>query len=911
MWKIEVGVWIILFPQPCLLLRDDLYYELLAWFFMTVFFILLQSKHHRHNAVKRRSTSSITSPPTSPTFSVSSDDQPPPTVNQSLTVAELENVRSVSQYSNYTSVSSATSFDDLVIAVASPEHVPTENGIYSSDLSEFPSVGPPTSRKLQESTLVVSTSDINLESKDSPTKSPVIMVDVFDDDVSSGTEDDCMSPTTQLHATNGAPCGSILATNASENISKLEDSPEAAAEIIVPDVDVLSQEILSHISTVGMTLDEDLFAKLPGEDSPIIQRKLTQHTAFPSATISSTPHQTGVFPSSSYIDDTSYDPSLASVDNGTSFSSIGNKDSSHSTPTTRHRYQDSHKLARKMASSNSSLVSKDSEHYHVHISPHVANKNKQSKQIKPSSNLLNGPRSSPPKLTQHDKYQTSSVNSPPVSRQWREISPQNSDEPNEEFVLPPPPQFQCDDITGTQYDATHVNDFFTNRSTQSPKNPGITRSASSASRLMNSQDHSSPTTSRKQAKSLEVRKHYSASGLVNIDNGEEEVLLTDMLKSLDQMAEEKYHAELNRQLSKEKNSTIPGAGVKSEKPSEKKKEKKKPKRRSTVGIFSFEDLIKQSIREDRAVSNADSPPNSKSDDNKVKKLAREYSKRVKDRPVFGKKRFSVHSYENFSGSGTNTPELRGKDPSWKTTADEHRMAHSRSSPLSPSADPKRKLPSITSGTEMDYSNSTGRGVSAKSSSSIANQSAQDYSTHPSPKINKFKSSPVVRSSSPIRSRIEGFEMLSQPKDDVTVPHKVIVGQTDSSKSKNPLQFPAKGKSFVSLNRMKSQEDLSSTSNGAHSRAVTGKQCSQPHNLSVHSRKLSKSHGSLSSSMTAASSTSSKQYRGLSVFSPDKVDDSDVIYRPPGHNGGKDEFENIRVKGGFKGWVKNLVDKFSK
>jgi len=845
---------------------------------------------------------------------VSSDDQLPPTANQSLTVAELENLRSVSQHSNYTSVSSAASFDDLMIAVASPEHVPTENGIYSADLSEFPSIGPPAGRKLQESTLVVSTSDINLESKDSPIKSPVIMVDVFDDDVLSGTEDDCMSPTTQLHATNGVTRDSILATNASEIISKLEDSPEAAAEIIVPDVDVLSQEILSHISTVGMTLDEDLFAKLPGEDSPIIERKHTQHTAFPSATISSMPHQTGVFPSSSYIDDTSYDPTLGSADHGTSFSPIGNRDSPHSTPTTRHRYQDSHKLARKMASSNSSIVSKDSEHYHVHISPHVSNKNKHSKQIKPSvvsSNLLNGPRSSPPKLTQHDKYQTSSVISPPVSRQWREMSPQNSDEPNEEFVLPPPPQFQSDDITGIQYDTTHVNDFFTNRNTESPKNPGITRSNSSASRLMNSQDHSSPTTSRKQAKSLEGRKHYSASGLVNIDNGEEEVLLTDMLRSLDQMAEEKYQAELHHQLSKEKNLTIPGAGVKSEKPPEKKKEKKKPKRRSTVGIFSFEDLIKQSIREDRTVSSADSPPNSRNDDNKVKKLAREYSKRVKDRPVFGKKRFSVHSYENFSGSGSNTPELRAKDPSWKTTADEHRMAHSRSSPLSPSADPKRKLPSITSGTEMDYSSSTGRAVSAKGSSPIASQSTQDYSSHPSPKINKFKSSPVVRSSSPIRSRIEGFEMLSQPKDDVTVPHKVIVGQTDNSKSRNPLQFPAKGKSFVSLNHMKSQEDLSSTSNGAHSHAVTGKHHGQPHNLSVHSRKLSKSHGSLSPSMTVASSTSSKQYRGLSVFSPDKVDDSDVIYRPPGHYGGKDEFENIRVKGGFKGWVRNLVDKFSK
>ncbi|XP_065893857.1 pleckstrin homology domain-containing family G member 1-like isoform X2 [Dysidea avara] len=165
-----------------------------------------KSRHSRHNAVKRRSTSSITSPPTSPTFSVSSDDQPP--ANTSLPVAELENLRCVSQHSNYTSVSSAASMDDLVIAISSPDHVPTENGVYSSDLSEFPSVGIPAGRKLQESSLVVSTSDICLESRDSPVKSPVkspiIMVDVFDDDVLSGTEDGCMSPTTELHATNGA-----------------------------------------------------------------------------------------------------------------------------------------------------------------------------------------------------------------------------------------------------------------------------------------------------------------------------------------------------------------------------------------------------------------------------------------------------------------------------------------------------------------------------------------------------------------------------------------------------------------------------------------------------------------------------------------------------------------------------------
>ena len=43
-----------------------------------------------------------------------------------------------------------------------------------------------------------------------------------------------------------------------------------------------------------------------------------------------------------------------------------------------------------------------------------------------------------------------------------------------------------------------------------------------------------------------------------------------------------------------------------------------------------------------------------------------------------------------------------------------------------------------------------------------------------------------------------------------------------------------------------------------------------------------------------------------MFSPDYVDDSDVIYQPPSHYGGKDEFENIRVKGGFKRINKKLL-----
>ena len=53
-----------------------------------------------------------------------------------------------------------------MIAVTSRDHVPTENGIYSTDLSKFHL----SAHLLQESTLLVSTSDINLESKDPPIK---------------------------------------------------------------------------------------------------------------------------------------------------------------------------------------------------------------------------------------------------------------------------------------------------------------------------------------------------------------------------------------------------------------------------------------------------------------------------------------------------------------------------------------------------------------------------------------------------------------------------------------------------------------------------------------------------------------------------------------------------------------------
>jgi len=49
------------------------------------------------------------------------------------------------------------------------------------------------------------------------------------------------------------------------------------------------------------------------------------------------------------------------------------------------------------------------------------------------------------------------------------------------------------------------------------------------------------------------------------------------------------------------------------------------------------------------------------------------------------------------------------------------------------------------------------------------------------------------------------------------------------------------------------------------------------------------HGSLNPSVTVGRATSSKQYQGgLSMFSPDKVDDADVIYQPTSHFGGNND-----------------------
>ena len=74
-----------------------------------------------------------------------------------------------------------------------------------------------------------------------------------------------------------------------------------------------------------------------------------------------------------------------------------------------------------------------------------------------------------------------------------------------------------------------------------------------------------------------------------------------------------------------------------------------------------------------------------------------------------------------------------------------------------------------------------------------------------------------------------------------------------------------------------------------------------------SRELSKSHGSLNPLSTNGNS---KSYRGLRIFSPETLDESNIIYKP-GAPHYREDFEHIRNRGGFKGWVKNLVDKFSK
>lgn len=58
-----------------------------------------------------------------------------------------------------------------------------------------------------------------------------------------------------------------------------------------------------------------------------------------------------------------------------------------------------------------------------------------------------------------------------------------------------------------------------------------------------------------------------------------------------------------------------------------------------------------------------------------------------------KKRYSVHSYENFSGSEPNTPEAKHKEPSWKAAADSKRETYH----VPPSSPAAKRLPTIVSG----------------------------------------------------------------------------------------------------------------------------------------------------------------------------------------------------------------------
>ena len=585
---------------------------------------------------------------------------------------------------------------------------------------------------------------------------------------------------------------------------------------------------------------------------------------------------------------------------------------SSSSNSSRYRYQDGNykTLTAKVAAGD------NPSQYYVHISPYASDNEspKSSKRNNTNgitSHPLHNSRESP--KSQRQKHHSSPASA--MEHQWREISPQLADDPNEEFVLPPPPQFQGDNTEYPSSSTAYQSPMFdVDHQSQRDYKQQLTNSSSS-SNVQDSMEKSSTSTSKAPRKLKGGRSNFSASHLMEMGNMDEEVLLTDMLKSLDQMAEKKYHEEVQQRNSlKEKQPYTPES--KAEKSERRKQKKKAIKRRSTIGIYDYKDLIKQSIRENHPVRAEEYPRQTSdtllqvNDDRKVKKLAREYSKRAKDKQSFNiRKRFSVHSYENFSGSEPTTPEMKPKDPLWKMTADAKREAH-RGQPPSPAS---KRLPTIVSGT-------AGIGVASRGNNDVGDCTivSNEHVTQPSSPSSKFikhKSSPVMmRSSSPVRSRIEGFEKLSQSKDDYPVVRK--------SESVNPARFPTRGKTFTSgASHVKSQENIAAIShnNSQKSTGTSDKQergrhqstsSSKGHNpLGPHSRELSKSHGSLHPMNTGVNGNNAKSYRGLSVFSPDSLDEGDIIYKPTGYY--RDEFEHIRSRGGFKGWVKNLVDKFSK
>ena len=264
---------------------------------------------------------------------------------------------------------------------------------------------------------------------------------------------------------------------------------------------------------------------------------------------------------------------------------------SSSSASSRHRYQDSHHktLTSKVAAGD------NPSQYYVHISPYASD-NDSPKSSK--SNYTNGITSHPLHNSRESpKSQTQKHHSSPASvmeHQWREISPQLADDPNEEFVLPPPPQFQCDDTTEYQSSTTpyHQSSMMSNIEQRASK-PRLTNSSSS-SNIQDSLEKSSPSTSTQPRTLKRGRLNFSASHLMEMGNMKEEVLLTDMLKSLDQMAKKKYHEDMQQRNSLKDRQPYTSEN-KAEKSDRRKQKKKEIKHRTTIGIYDFNDLIKQAF----------------------------------------------------------------------------------------------------------------------------------------------------------------------------------------------------------------------------------------------------------------------------------------------------------------------------
>ena len=187
-------------------------------------------------------------------------------LQESLPPPELSELQSMSQHSNYTSVSSAGSCEDIHM-IQSPEHLASlPNGSHDPVISEFPSVWPLAGQKLQLATsMVLSASDIHLDTNH-PTsvRSPTIFIDVFDTDAN---EQNHASPTVELCAADNH-LGDDIMLDASTNkvVSKLDTTAGEDENLMLgaTDIDMPSQEILNEISMIGMSLNEDQF-KLPDE----------------------------------------------------------------------------------------------------------------------------------------------------------------------------------------------------------------------------------------------------------------------------------------------------------------------------------------------------------------------------------------------------------------------------------------------------------------------------------------------------------------------------------------------------------------------------------------------------------------------------------------------------------------------